>query len=460
MMSQGPRLELAPYDPGRGAPAAAFAGWMREIQERLQDAGWDARRIKFLNTAGCRGPLRKRFDSGEESAFDVAHELQQNGIACLAWTGGKNVLVRMRGTGPGPGGNRGTLRATAWQGLSKDKTPRDFPAATLARGTRVELEHAPDHAVAQRIAMDHLTEDPHYYEKLAKMEHSRGRSHGMKWLSRFDIDFEGRVAEVLMHKYKYTKWRAQAVITAAWGNDRGALDVLRGQDRSPSEVAEFLYCRSGPQPTGARAAMERVTGPVVKVRPGTADPNNPTRDVLHDGAFCKESGRATGRARGLANGKGLFGGTGQGAAPAMSHEPRQWSQSVYTVMQQLSYGATVADAQKWLVQKGWAASEAHYLVRDAQLKLAEEEAKVKAILGAKPGHAHGEDKLVKVKVLKIGAGHFQIFATRLRGNKSPEHLGGIDVHGNRQKASEIAARIATDLRREFPRHTVTVKGAT
>lgn len=148
------------------------------------------------------------------------------------------------------GASTGSLRASTWKGLSKDLKPGDFPARTLARGMRVELEHTQSHAVAQRIAMDHLTEDPHYYRKLAKME----------------------------------------------------------------------------------------------------------------------------------------------AAP--------------------------------------------------------------------PGHASGrsEDKLVKVKVLKIRKGHFQIFATRMRGAKSPEHLGGIDVHGTRVKAAELAARIAMDLRREFPRHTVVIKG--
>jgi hypothetical protein len=55
-------------------------------------------------------------------------------------------------------------------GLASGKTPADFPAAALAAGTKVELEHSKDEKVAREIAMDHLTEDPAYYEKLARME--------------------------------------------------------------------------------------------------------------------------------------------------------------------------------------------------------------------------------------------------------------------------------------------------
>ena len=52
-------------------------------------------------------------------------------------------------------------------------TPSDFPARTLAQGTRVEMEHTRSRAVAQQIAMDHLTEDLSYYRKLAEMEGGR-----------------------------------------------------------------------------------------------------------------------------------------------------------------------------------------------------------------------------------------------------------------------------------------------
>ena len=58
-------------------------------------------------------------------------------------------------------------------GLSKGMSPRDFAARQLARGAKVEREHTTSSRIAQRIAMDHLSEDPRYYVKLARMERGR-----------------------------------------------------------------------------------------------------------------------------------------------------------------------------------------------------------------------------------------------------------------------------------------------
>jgi hypothetical protein len=60
-------------------------------------------------------------------------------------------------------------------GLAKrtGKSVSDFAPRSLAQGTRVELEHTRSRAVARQIAMDHLTEDPRYYVKLARMEGHR-----------------------------------------------------------------------------------------------------------------------------------------------------------------------------------------------------------------------------------------------------------------------------------------------
>lgn len=55
-------------------------------------------------------------------------------------------------------------------GLASGKSPRDFNSTELNRGIKVEMEHTTDRRVAQEIAMDHLTEDPRYYQKLARME--------------------------------------------------------------------------------------------------------------------------------------------------------------------------------------------------------------------------------------------------------------------------------------------------
>ena len=38
----------------------------------------------------------------------------------------------------------------------------------LEAGIKVEMEHTEDPEIAKKIAMDHLSEDPLYYEKLLK----------------------------------------------------------------------------------------------------------------------------------------------------------------------------------------------------------------------------------------------------------------------------------------------------
>jgi 2'-5' RNA ligase len=55
-------------------------------------------------------------------------------------------------------------------GLADEKSPEDFEEAQLKKGIEVELEHTDDRDLAEEIAMDHLTEDPKYYDKLEIME--------------------------------------------------------------------------------------------------------------------------------------------------------------------------------------------------------------------------------------------------------------------------------------------------
>lgn len=46
----------------------------------------------------------------------------------------------------------------------------DLIKQQLEMGIKVEQEHTTSLKIAEKIAMDHLTEDPHYYSKLKKME--------------------------------------------------------------------------------------------------------------------------------------------------------------------------------------------------------------------------------------------------------------------------------------------------
>ena len=55
-------------------------------------------------------------------------------------------------------------------GLADMAQPSQFNPAQLRKGVIVEAEHTDDPAIAREIAMDHLMEDPKYYDHLAEME--------------------------------------------------------------------------------------------------------------------------------------------------------------------------------------------------------------------------------------------------------------------------------------------------
>lgn len=58
-------------------------------------------------------------------------------------------------------------------GKADKKSPKDFDKKALEAGTKVEMEHTNDRTIAQEIAMDHLTEDANYYEKLKEVEKAK-----------------------------------------------------------------------------------------------------------------------------------------------------------------------------------------------------------------------------------------------------------------------------------------------
>lgn len=51
-------------------------------------------------------------------------------------------------------------------GLADEMSPEQFDRKALLKGLKSELEHTDDPQIALEIAMDHLVEDPDYYEKL------------------------------------------------------------------------------------------------------------------------------------------------------------------------------------------------------------------------------------------------------------------------------------------------------
>lgn len=57
-------------------------------------------------------------------------------------------------------------------GRADKSKPEDFSPKELRQGAQHETEHTKDRHLSKEIAMDHLKEDPKYYEKLEKMEKS------------------------------------------------------------------------------------------------------------------------------------------------------------------------------------------------------------------------------------------------------------------------------------------------
>jgi len=51
-----------------------------------------------------------------------------------------------------------------------DYVESNFDPEQIAMGIKVELEHTTNKQIAKKIALDHLSEIPDYYTRLAKME--------------------------------------------------------------------------------------------------------------------------------------------------------------------------------------------------------------------------------------------------------------------------------------------------
>lgn len=76
-------------------------------------------------------------------------------------------------------------------GIADKKKPSDFDPKALAKGQKVEMEHTDDPAQAREIAMDHLTEDPAYYDKLETIEKHGSRFPVYTKKAKIDLKIEG-----------------------------------------------------------------------------------------------------------------------------------------------------------------------------------------------------------------------------------------------------------------------------
>jgi hypothetical protein len=66
------------------------------------------------------------------------------------------------------------FKAILAKGKDVKKEASDYDKSEVARGTKVEMEHTDSKKEAQKIALDHLAEDPKYYSKLAKIHLEKG----------------------------------------------------------------------------------------------------------------------------------------------------------------------------------------------------------------------------------------------------------------------------------------------
>lgn len=69
------------------------------------------------------------------------------------------------------------LKDTVKGGIADEMDPSSFDQESLMQGIHVEMEHTGDILQAMEIAMDHLAEDPDYYEKLATIHDESGGGH-------------------------------------------------------------------------------------------------------------------------------------------------------------------------------------------------------------------------------------------------------------------------------------------
>jgi len=89
------------------------------------------------------------------------------------------VLMEMFGVTPTTPALRKVAADLSGEAAKKGLTPDEVNPEQLEEGEDVEMEHTDDPDVAQRIALDHLTELPDYYTRLAEMEEEGKKELGL-----------------------------------------------------------------------------------------------------------------------------------------------------------------------------------------------------------------------------------------------------------------------------------------
>lgn len=95
-------------------------------------------------------------------------------------------------------------------GLADFTNPSQYNPIELEKGIKVEMEHTDNPMIATEIAMDHLKEDPDYYNKLEQI-HERVQKRGNKWVL---LSKKGKVLGT--HKTKKDALKQERAIWASY----------------------------------------------------------------------------------------------------------------------------------------------------------------------------------------------------------------------------------------------------
>ena len=143
-------------------------------------------------------------------------------------------------------------------GIADKKKPSDFDSKKLKAGIRVEMEHTSDRAIAQEIAMDHLSEDSGYYEKLKEVEK----------YDRVEITPDGK-RELDYGKEDLNK---KPDLKTRWNRLKKALN-------SDDAIIDLLSAEGGDEENKNEAPAEQPTPPPAPEQPQPADDAAPPADA-------------------------------------------------------------------------------------------------------------------------------------------------------------------------------------
>lgn len=147
-------------------------------------------------------------------------------------------------------------------GLADRRRPEDFDPIALAKGTAVEMEHTDDPEVAREIAMDHLAEDPDYYEYLEAMERvmARKRMGPAMIVSKSQAErILGRPLKSLGDLKARDKGKRSYYVLSESGKNMGGPYTMLGAKERLRQVEAFKHMRN---PVRQRGGIYRFLNPI------------------------------------------------------------------------------------------------------------------------------------------------------------------------------------------------------